>query len=87
MTALPDFTHDCEGGGEPAHGMIAAGRKASSQCCGAKLAEGGTDESGHTCTGCGQPAAKVLGAATAHWTCLCGQRRSQVMTQPEDDND
>lgn len=83
---LPDFTHDCDGGGEPAPGLIPVQRKASSSCCGAALAQGGTDESGHTCTACSQPAAKVVGPATAHWTCACGTRRSQVMTEPEDDN-
>lgn len=85
MTA-PDFTHDCDSGGAPARGLIPVQRKASSACCGAKLAEGGTDEGGHTCTSCQQPAVKVMGQPTAHWTCICGQRRSQVITQPEDDN-
>jgi len=95
MTALPDITHDCEHGGivacldretgtlEPG-GMIAVQAKASSSCCGAKLAEGGTDEKGHTCTGCNKPAAKVMGPRTARWTCLCGQPRQQVITEPQD---
>lgn len=84
MTA-PDYTHGCADGGA-ADGVPVAQRKASSQCCGAKLAEGGTDENGHTCTQCGQPAVKVLGPKTAHWTCTCGQRRSQVLTEAVDDN-
>jgi hypothetical protein len=76
--------HDCEHGGGTGPGLIPVQRKASSGCCGAKLAEGGTDGSGHTCTACGKPAAKVMGPRIAHWTCLCGQKRSQVITEPQD---
>jgi hypothetical protein len=84
MTALPDFTHDCDGGGGPAPGLIPVQRKAASSCCGAKLAEGGTPETGFTCSGCSEPAERVQGPATAHWTCTCGQPRHQVLTDPED---
>ena len=84
MATLIDTSHDCETGGDAAPGAIPVQRKASSSCCGATLAEGGTDETGHTCTACGQPATKVMGPPTAHWTCVCGQRRSQVITDPQD---
>jgi hypothetical protein len=84
MTITVDPSHDCEDGGGFAPGLIPVHRKASSACCGAVLAEGGTDESGHTCTRCSQPTAKVLGEPTAHWTCTCGQRRQQVVTVAED---
>jgi hypothetical protein len=66
-------------------GLIPVQRKASSSCCGEKLAEGGTDETGHTCTGCSQPTTRVLADPVAHWTCGCGQRRSQVVTTPTDE--
>ena len=77
-----DVSHGCGPDAAPAPGVIPVQRKASSSCCGATLAEGGTDETGHTCTACRQPATKVLGEPTAHWTCKCGQRRSQVITTP-----
>jgi hypothetical protein len=75
--------HDCEHGGGSVGGAIAVVQKASSSCCGAKLAEGGTDEAGHTCTGCGQATSKVMGDRIAHWTCPCGDRRQQVITDPQ----
>lgn len=80
-----DASHDCEGGGGVMPGLIPVQQKASSSCCGAKLAEGGTDEAGHTCTACGQATTRVLGPKTAHWTCTCGQRRSQVITEAHDE--
>lgn len=94
-TALIDTTHDCEHGGVVAHldpadgalkpgGRIPVQARASSSCCGAILAEGGTDEAGYTCTSCGQPCAKVMGPRTASWHCLCGQPRKQVVTEPQD---
>jgi len=83
MATLVNTTHDCEHGGG-ATGVIPVQRKASSSCCGATLAEGGTDEAGHTCTGCGKPCTRVLGQPAAHWTCRCGQRRQQVITDPQD---
>jgi NAD(P)H-dependent flavin oxidoreductase YrpB (nitropropane dioxygenase family) len=82
-TSPPDLDHDCEHGGGAAPGLIPVQRKAASACCAAALTEGGTDAAGHTCTACGQPATRVLGPRTAHWTCLCGQRRQQVITEPE----
>lgn len=84
MSLAIDIRHDCpEEGIKP--GAIPVIRKASSKCCGAKLAEGGTDEAGHTCSGCSKPTEKVLGPATAHWTCACGVRRSQVVTVAQDE--
>lgn len=83
MTAI-DTRHDCESGGGAAGGAVPVQRKAASHCCGARLAEGGTDAAGHTCTGCGQPCTRVMGQPVAHWTCTCGQRRRQVVTEPED---
>lgn len=79
-----DVAHDCEDGGDAAGGAVAVHEKASSSCCGAVLAEGGTPETGFTCTVCGQPCELVLGPPTAHWTCVCGTRRSQVITQVTD---
>lgn len=81
-----DTSHDCEHGEDagPAGGVVPVHQAARSSCCGAVLAEGGTDEAGYTCTGCAKPCSKVMGDPTAHWTCLCGTRRSQVVTQPVD---
>jgi hypothetical protein len=79
-----DTSHDCEGGGRVAGDLVPVHQKASSACCGAVLAEGGTDEAGHTCTGCSQPTTKVMGPPTAYWTCGCGTVRSQVVTTPTD---
>ena len=84
MPAFVNTSHNCPGGGAAAPGLIPVQRKASSGCCGATLAAGGADEKGHTCTACGKPATKVMGPRTAHWTCACGQRRSQVVTEPQD---
>lgn len=93
MPTIVNISHGCASGGGTAYvrdgavlpgGLIPVQAKASSSCCGATLAEGGTDEKGHTCTACGKPATKVMGAKTAHWTCPCGQRRSQVITDPQD---
>ena len=64
MATLIDTSHDCETGGDAAPGAIPVQRKASSSCCGATLAEGGTDENGHTCTACGQPATIQCDAPT-----------------------
>lgn len=83
-TVTIDPGHDCESGGRPVEGLIPVHQAARSACCGAILAEGGTDEAGHACTGCGKPTTKVMGEPTAHWTCVCGQARSQVVTQPQD---
>jgi hypothetical protein len=77
--------HDCDGGGEAVGGAIGVHQATRSACHGAILAEGGTDETGYTCTGCSQPTTKVMGPPTAHWTCHCGTRRSQVVTQPVDE--
>lgn len=79
-----DVTHDCEGGGDAVGGAVAVHQAARSACCGAILAEGGTDEKGYTCTQCGQPTTKVMGDPTAHWTCKCGTVRTQVITKPVD---
>jgi hypothetical protein len=87
MSVAIDVRHGC-GATRLQHikpGAIPVQRKASSSCCGAKLQEGGTDETGHTCTGCGEPTSKVLGPRTAHWTCGCGVRRSQVISDPVDE--
>lgn len=87
MSLAIDVSHEC-GASEPEHikpGAIPVQQKASSSCCGAKLAEGGTDEAGHACTGCQKPTTKVMGPPTAHWTCGCGVRRSQVVTVPVDE--
>lgn len=87
MSVAIDVRHGCGATGvehiKP--GAIPVQRKAASACCGAKLAEGGTDEAGHTCTECAKPTEKVLGPASAHWTCGCGVRRSQVVTQAVDE--
>ena len=92
---MVDTSHDCEHSGvvaklnrdtaklEPG-GRIHVHAKASSSCCSATLAEGGTDEKGYTCTACGKPCTKVMGPKTARWTCLCGQPRQQAVTEPED---
>lgn len=69
-----DVSHGCASGGGTA-GVIPVHRSASSHCCAAVLAEGGTPETGFTCTGCGRPCSRVLGPPVAHWTCLCGERR------------
>lgn len=79
-----DTAHGCADGGAPAPGAIAVLRKASSDCCNAMLAEGGTDETGHACTQCHSPCARVLGEQVAHWTCKCGTPRRQVVTQAQD---
>lgn len=82
-----DTSHDCEHGDDAGpHGdaVIPVHTQARSGCCGAILAEGGTDAAGYACTGCSQPCSKVMGEPTAHWTCKCGTRRKQVVTQPED---
>lgn len=89
-TITVDTSHEgCEFDGHPdgehVPGVIPVHREARSSCCSAVLAEGGTDEAGYTCTACSQPAAKVLGDRRAHWTCRCGTRRSQVVTQPVDE--
>lgn len=83
---LIDTSHDCEHGDDagPVGDAMGLHEAAASSCCGAILAEGGTDEAGYTCTGCSQPCTKVMGPKTAHWTCKCGTRRKQVITQPED---
>lgn len=79
-----DVSHGCEGGGEPVDGLVPVHQAARSSCCGEVLAEGGTDEAGYHCTACSQPCQKVMGEPTAHWTCKCGTKRSQVITQPQD---
>jgi hypothetical protein len=83
-TVAIDPSHDCDSGGSVKPGVIPVHQAARSACCGAVLAEGGTDEAGHTCTGCSQPTTKVMGPPTAYWTCVCGQRRSQVVTTAQD---
>lgn len=80
-----DASHGCPSGGGVAKGLVPVQRKASSACCGAVLAEGGSEEAGHTCTGCGNATTRVLAEPVAHWTCHCGQRRSQVVTQATDE--
>jgi hypothetical protein len=84
--AVIDVSHDCEHGENagPTTGAVALHEKAGSSCCGAVLAAGGSDADGYTCTQCGQPCQKVMGALTAHWTCHCGTRRQQVVTQATD---
>ena len=91
MTAITiNTSHEgCEFDGHPdgAHmpGVIPVHRAARSACCSAVLAEGGNDADGYTCTACGKPTEKVLGDRKAHWTCRCGTRRSQVVTEPVDE--
>jgi hypothetical protein len=80
-----DTSHDCGDGAAPTTGIVAIHTRASSSCCDAILAEGGTDETGYTCAQCAKPCSKVMGSPTAHWTCTCGTRRSQVITQPVDE--
>ena len=84
MKTVVNTSHGCASGGGAA-GAIPVLQKASSSCCGAVLAEGGTEAAGYACTGCGQPASRVMSDPVAHWTCLCGQRRQQVITIPQDD--
>jgi hypothetical protein len=87
MSVAIDLRHGC-GASKQEHikpGAIPVQRKAASACCGEKLAEGGTDEAGHTCTKCAKATEKVLGPAIAHWTCGCGVRRSQLVTVPVDE--
>jgi hypothetical protein len=79
-----DVSHHCGDDAGPDSGVVAVHQAARSSCCGEVLAEGGTPETGFSCTGCGQPCERVLGDLTAHWTCLCGTRRSQVLTVPTD---
>lgn len=83
MMILIDTSHGCRSGGGAA-GAIPVQAKAASSCCGATLAEGGTDAAGYACTGCGQACGKVTGDPVAHWTCTCGQPRRQVITRPQD---
>jgi hypothetical protein len=78
-----DVSHDCESGGGVMPGAIPVQRKASSACCGARLAEGGTDEAGFTCTGCAKPTVRTVGQPVALWTCVCGERRQQIVTEAE----
>lgn len=80
-----DVSHGCEGGGDAVGGTVPVHEAARSSCHGAILAEGGTPETGFSCTECGQPCDRVMGPPTAHWTCHCGTRRSQVITQPIDE--
>lgn len=84
--AVIDVSHDCEHGDDagPDSGVVAVHQAARSSCCGAVLAEGGTEETGWTCTGCSQPCDRVTGDPIAHWTCKCGTYRTQVITQPSD---
>lgn len=82
--AVIDVSHDCESGGGSVTDTAPVHQAASSSCCGAVLAEGGTPETGFTCSQCGEPCERVLGEPTAHWTCHCGTRRSQVITVPVD---
>lgn len=84
MQIAIDTTHDCDAEGIMP-GVIPVHQKASSACCGEVLAEGGTDEAGHACTGCQKTTTKVMGPPTAHWTCGCGQRRSQEITTAVDE--
>jgi hypothetical protein len=81
MVAI-DTRHGCPSGGGVAKGRVPVQKKASSACCGATLAEGGTPETGFTCTACGKSTTRVLSDPVAHWTCHCGQKRSQVITTP-----
>lgn len=84
MMIQVDVSHGCRTGGAAAPGAIAVQAKAASGCCGSKLAEGGTPGTGFTCTGCGRAASRVLADPVAHWTCACGQPRTQVITRPQD---
>lgn len=77
--------HGCEGGGAAVGDLIPVHQAARSSCHGAVLAEGGNDETGYACTECSQACTKVMGPPTAHWTCHCGTRRSQVITEPIDE--
>lgn len=85
MSVAIDVRHGCPSGGGVKQGLVPVQKKASSACCGAKLAEGGTVEAGFTCTSCGKATTRVLSDPVAHWTCHCGQRRSQVITQATDE--
>lgn len=85
MAIAIDVSHGCAAGGGVAKGLVPVQEKASSACCGAVLAEGGTPEAGFTCTACGKATTRVLSDMTAHWTCKCGQRRQQVITRATDE--
>lgn len=80
-----DTSHHCEGGGDHVGGAIPVQQFAQSSCHGAILAEGGTPETGFHCTECGEPCERVLSELTAKWTCHCGTVRTQVVTQPVDE--
>jgi hypothetical protein len=71
-----------------AGGLVPVHQKASSACCGALLDAAPAPEGAppaYLCKACGQPTERVLGPRTAHWTCACGQRRQQVVTEPQDE--
>jgi hypothetical protein len=85
MSLAIDTRHGCKGGGGVAKGLIPVQQKASSSCCGAKLVPGGSDATGHTCADCKKPTTRVLAPRTAHWTCSCGKKRSQVVTEATDE--
>lgn len=85
-THLVTYAHDCAPGiAELAiDGVTPVVQQATSDCCGAVLAEGGTVEAGFSCTACGKPCQRVLSARMAHWTCQCGVIRHQEL-QPKPD--
>lgn len=101
MSLAIDTSHGCRSGGGVRPGVVPVQQKASSACCGAKLAlaestkaalaAATTEEEylavtvAYTCKDCGQPAAKVLAQPVAHWTCVCGVKRSQVITTATDE--
>jgi len=84
-TLAIDVSHGCGDDAASAGGAVALHAKASSSCCSAILAEGGTDETGYTCTQCSKPCSKVMAPPVAYWTCVCGTRRSQVIAPPADE--
>jgi hypothetical protein len=84
---VPNLFHDCHHGGGSQGGAIPVQRKASSSCCGALLDATAVNErheaTAFSCQGCGKPCDRVLSDPVAHWTCMCGEKRSQVMTVPQ----
>ena len=80
MSLAIDTSHGCADGGAVAAGLVPVQRKASSACCSALLDL--ADDGSFTCQNCGKATTRVLAHPVAHWTCTCGQRRSQVITTP-----
>lgn len=85
MRLAIDPSHGCESGGGVAEGLVPVQQKASSACCGAPVNRVTPGSEDFTCRECKKPTTKVMSDATAHWTCHCGARRSQVITRATDE--